>query len=59
MDNIWDKIIFINKEDAERKKNICLLCDKAIGNKTICSECGCIIPLKIQLTESKCPVGKW
>ena len=55
---MWDKIVFINKKDAEHKKNICLSCDSAI-NKTICSECGCIIPLKIQLTGSKCPLGKW
>lgn len=55
---MWDQVVFLNKEDALKKKDICMSCE-FLFKKYICSKCGCILPLKIQLTESTCPVGKW
>lgn len=25
----------------------------------ICSHCGCIMKLKVKLSDSSCPIGKW
>jgi hypothetical protein len=25
----------------------------------ICSECGCIMKLKVKIAEASCPLGKW
>ena len=56
--SLWDSLVFINKEDVLRKKQICESCEH-VKMEYICSQCGCIIPFKIQLYESKCPINKW
>jgi hypothetical protein len=57
-DKIWEDFVFINKEDAERKKSICLSCEYMVAHLT-CSLCDCFLPNKIQLHMSKCDANKW
>jgi len=39
--------------------NICKECDRYNNLMKICKECKCIMPLKVNLVNSTCPVGKW
>jgi hypothetical protein len=50
--------IFAIKELQEKRYNICKTCDSFTALKT-CSKCGCIMPLKVKLANSKCPLEKW
>jgi hypothetical protein len=37
----------------------CIDCDKYLKMTSQCKECLCIMPLKVKLLNSKCPLGKW
>ena len=48
-----------NDEELSRQRlNICKECPNILAD-LICSKCGCMMPLKVKLTESECPIGKW
>jgi hypothetical protein len=49
---------FSSKELQEQRYEVCKSCNSFTTLKT-CQECGCIIPLKIKLKNSVCPVNKW
>jgi hypothetical protein len=49
---------FTTKEIQEQRYEICNGCEHFTALKT-CRECGCIMPLKIKLTNVSCPIGKW
>lgn len=53
--------MFAKKEIIIKRLDTCSRCDKKvvslIGAK--CAECGCILKLKAQLEQQKCPLGKW
>jgi hypothetical protein len=36
-------------------------CEKCpfLTQRASCLKCGCFMPLKVQLTNAKCPEGKW
>lgn len=46
-------------EEANRRYNICLSCDKLIKLTKQCRECGCIMPAKVKLEKATCPLNKW
>ena len=54
----WEDFPFIDKEDGERKKAICLQCEYMVEHLT-CSLCDCFLPSKIQLFKSTCSSNKW
>lgn len=43
---------------SEQRLKICESCEFYKLTKQ-CSKCGCIMPLKVQLAEAECPIGKW
>lgn len=49
--------MFEKKEVYQKKQKICYEC-KYYKNG-ICTECGCVIALKIRLKEASCRIGKW
>lgn len=51
-------ILATGKEIAESRYEICQTCPSFTILKT-CKECGCIMPLKVRLRSSECPLGKW
>jgi hypothetical protein len=51
--------IFVVKEKAQERYNICKECDRYESITTLCKECGCITKLKVKLVTSTCPIGKW
>jgi hypothetical protein len=48
-----------NKEEIDKRLNICKGCDHFIKYTTQCTECKCIMNLKTRLTGASCPIGKW
>jgi hypothetical protein len=43
---------------AENRLSICKGCEFYLKT-TQCSKCNCIMPVKVQLAEAECPIGKW
>lgn len=50
--------MFATKEKAEERMKLCAQCDKfnSIG---LCTECGCVMVVKVKIDTSSCPLGKW
>jgi hypothetical protein len=46
-------------ESGSSRLNICKECDRYSNLMMICKECKCVMPLKVNFTRSKCPIGKW
>lgn len=46
---------------VEQRISICTNCEykRSVMLMPLCSMCGCLLPAKIKLSVSKCPVGKW
>jgi len=49
----------VPKHIAEKRLNVCKMCDEYIAFTSMCRKCGCILPLKTKLLNEKCPLGKW
>ena len=49
---------FADNEAQQTRYDICKSCSSFTSLKT-CLECGCIMPLKIKITNANCPLGKW
>lgn len=49
---------FADNEVQQTRYDICKSCSSFTSLKT-CRECGCIMPLKIKINDSICPLGKW
>jgi hypothetical protein len=53
-----DSWVFVNEETKNARQAICNSCP-SLNRLQMCRECGCIIPLKIKLKSSTCPIGNW
>ena len=53
-DKMW-----VIKEVAQARFDICKKCDKFEPNKSLCLECYCFMKDKVKSTNSVCPLGKW
>jgi len=51
------KNFLADKHLKKERRLICEKCDFNILN--LCKKCGCIIPAKTKLLNSKCPLEKW
>jgi hypothetical protein len=49
---------FANLETQQSRYAICNSCPSFTALK-LCKECGCIMPLKVKLSNATCPIGKW
>jgi hypothetical protein len=43
---------------SEERYEICKGCEFFTPIK-ICSKCGCIMPMKVQIKSAECPIKKW
>jgi hypothetical protein len=50
--------MFATMQIAQERYAICKQCPQLSAIKT-CKECGCIMPVKVKLRHSECPIGKW
>ena len=46
-------------DDADVRFEICKTCPEYRPAIYQCSQCGCIMPLKVHFKYAKCPLGKW
>ena len=44
-------------EVQQERMNVCATCEH--NKLNVCRKCGCILKLKTQWANTKCPVGKW
>lgn len=49
----------VTEENAEERLTICEECPEFIKITKQCKQCGCIMPAKVKLLVSTCPIGKW
>lgn len=57
-DIVTGNTFLANSKVQEARYDICKSCSSFTSLKT-CRECGCIMPLKIKINGSYCPLGKW
>lgn len=48
-----------NKDEVERRFNICKSCEWFRPNTETCRKCGCFMKLKTKLEKAHCPIHKW
>lgn len=51
-------ITLVEDDVREERYNICKSCEKFTIVKT-CTECNCVMPVKVVWADSECPLGKW
>lgn len=44
--------------DAEARLGVCAQCSK-FNDLGICTECGCVMAVKVHVKTAKCPLGNW
>ena len=50
---------YADNELAKERFEICKACPKLIKATKQCSQCGCLMSLKVKLHEAECPLKKW
>ena len=51
--------MLVNRQVALQRYQTCKTCDHFSPLLKMCKKCGCIIPMKVTLGISRCPIGKW
>ena len=51
--------IWVIKEVAQSRFDICKQCDNLNTENFRCSECGCYMKWAVKLANHKCPIDKW
>ena len=55
-----EEVKFIAAQElAQKRFDICKVCDSFEPKLARCSECGCFMKVKVKLGRSQCPLGKW
>jgi hypothetical protein len=49
---------FASEETVTQRSELCNNCP-SYSQLKICAECRCIMPLKVKIKSSVCPIGKW
>jgi hypothetical protein len=44
---------------AKKRMDICGTCDEYRAAQKRCRKCGCIVPLKVKIPNTGCPIRKW
>jgi hypothetical protein len=50
---------YVDKEEADRRLDICKGCPFLIGITHQCKKCGCFMHLKTKMLAATCPIGQW
>lgn len=56
-DFLTGKMEYAGGEEELKRLDICRTCDAATAG--MCTACGCVIPVKVKLAKSECPMGLW
>lgn len=56
-DTITGNANYSNTKLQDSRLALCNACPKLLAGA--CTECGCIVKLKVKYEESSCPIGKW
>lgn len=56
-DLVTGNLKFASNKVVELRAELCRTCEVNVAN--ICTACGCVIPAKIKLAESSCPMELW
>jgi hypothetical protein len=51
--------MWVVKEIAQARYDICKKCDKFLSVTAQCQKCGCFMKLKVKIQNAKCPLEKW
>jgi len=51
--------MWIDKEYAQARYNICKSCNNFIPAVHLCRQCGCYMKLKVKLISAECLLKKW
>jgi hypothetical protein len=51
--------MFVNKQVANERYQICKSCEHFNTLLKMCKKCSCIMPIKVTLSVTRCPEGKW
>lgn len=51
--------VFIEKNIAQDRYDLCKQCEHFNKITAICRECGCFMKLKVKFINSVCPINKW
>jgi hypothetical protein len=51
--------MWVEKSIAQSRYDICKQCDKFVPLTTLCSECLCIMKIKVKVAAVRCPLNKW
>lgn len=48
-----------NAKMAKERLDLCHECEFYLKIPKLCKKCYCVMPVKVQLANMKCPIGKW
>lgn len=54
----WVISIFTTAQEAQARMQICKACPE-LTPRQLCKQCGCIVPAKVRLRRTSCPMNKW
>lgn len=54
-----DRSSYTSEDEAQTRIDVCDGCNSFIHLTKQCKECGCFMPLKTKLKNTKCPLNKW
>jgi hypothetical protein len=49
----------ITEDYAKERYEICKACDKFRSFSKTCQVCNCIMPIKVKIRRTECPLLKW
>jgi hypothetical protein len=50
--------MFATDEKAGERMDMCAQCDK-FNDLGLCTECSCVMVVKVKIETAACPLGKW
>ena len=51
--------MWVTKEVAQARYDVCKQCDRFIPITAQCKECGCFMKIKVKFEVPQCPLNKW
>jgi membrane protease subunit (stomatin/prohibitin family) len=51
-------VMFATDKKAGERMNLCAQCNK-FNDLGLCTECGCVMAVKVKIEASSCPLNKW
>ena len=58
-DAVTGNLEFADDDVVKNRRALCDSCEVRNTTLDVCTVCGCILPAKIRLKESECPMEMW